>query len=747
MSPDGKYVAYAEGSLFWVVEVSSGSMVASWQAPLPQMEMLVTWSPDGKELSIGASEISGVWDLGLWIYDLERKEGRQVLDAPATMGVWSPDKKWLVFDVRGPYFELWLAPLTAGLSTTQSLGPERTPEEYLSFRIKHFTHAIENNRSNIYNYLERAKIYALLGQHQEAAADYGKAIEIDPNNPYLYQARYTEYLRIQQYDKACADLEKWANILLESKASSADACNSLAWLLIAGPQANRNPQIALRLAKKAVQIESRNWSYQNTLGVVQYRAGLYEQALATLTKVDNIRKASNNESHPVDIAFIAMALHQLGRNQEAQTSLNRLREMFENDRYAPEEHYLYEAEQLFAGENTKVYSVWECIKVGKLDEAAQLVEELRSPKDSNTAGGIDCVIKALRRAYYNRGKSRRYEEGTRYAEAIADYEAAVRFDPNYARAFTDLAYLQAACPAPEFRNANKAVENATKACELTNWKDYRYVSTLAAVYAEVGDFASAVKWQKESIDLLPKDKRANQQTNYEARLKLYESRKPFRMGNLWSFSMGEMVGWWKLDETSGTTASDSSGYGRYGTLIGGPEWVNGRIDGGLKLDGVDDYVETGYTANLPVWTISVWVISPTAPSARTWTGPVHREKNYQINWDHIYSNFRGAAALFVGDTWYFANFGLLEANKWYHLAATYDGETLNTYKDSVLITSNTAPSGNPSAETATLNLGKHAIERSYFAGTIDDIRIYNYALSKAEIKALYEANEPPRKKE
>jgi hypothetical protein len=197
------------------------------------------------------------------------------------------------------------------------------------------------------------------------------------------------------------------------------------------------------------------------------------------------------------------------------------------------------------------------------------------------------------------------------------------------------------------------------------------------------------------------------------------------------------LGYWKLNETSGIIASDSSGNGNDGTLIGGPTWTAGRICGGaLQLDGVDDYVDTGYTTDLPVWTISVWVIGPNAPSGRTPTGPVHRENNYQINWDHTDPNFRGAAGLRVGSRWYPASFGPLAANRWYHLAATYDGETLNAYKNGVLITSNTAPSGNPDAETATLKFGRHALNPQYFRGTIDDIRIYNRALKAGEVRAL-----------
>jgi hypothetical protein len=78
----------------------------------------------------------------------------------------------------------------------------------------------------------------------------------------------------------------------------------------------------------------------------------------------------------------------------------------------------------------------------------------------------------------------------------------------------------------------------------------------------------------------------------------------------------------------------------------------------------------------------------------------------------------------------------LRANTWYHLAATYDGENLKTYKDGVLITNNSGPSGKPYTETEKLKFGRHSWEMNYFRGTIDDVRIYNYALLKEEIEEL-----------
>jgi serine/threonine-protein kinase len=79
----------------------------------------------------------------------------------------------------------------------------------------------------------------------------------------------------------------------------------------------------------------------------------------------------------------------------------------------------------------------------------------------------------------------------------------------------------------EVRNGAKAVENATRACELTNWKNAWYVATLAAAYAEVGDFDSAIKWQKKAIDLLTEEEE-ELQAGFEVQLTLYQSGKPYR---------------------------------------------------------------------------------------------------------------------------------------------------------------------------------------------------------------------------
>ncbi len=90
----------------------------------------------------------------------------------------------------------------------------------------------------------------------------------------------------------------------------------------------------------------------------------------------------------------------------------------------------------------------------------------------------------------------------------------------------------------------------------------------------------------------------------------------------------------------------------------------------------------------------------------------------------------------MGGTWYGAGFGELQGDTWYHLAATYDGDNLKAYKNGVQTADNADPSGAPDGESASMVLGKHATGDVCFTGTIDDARVYNYALSAAEVAPL-----------
>jgi protein O-mannosyl-transferase len=111
-----------------------------------------------------------------------------------------------------------------------------------------------------------------------------------------------------------------------------------------------------------------------------------------------------------------------------------------------------------------------------------------------------------------------------YGGAAAHYAEAIRINSAYAEAYNDLAMILAACPEPRYRDGPKAVAAATRACELTGWNQPAYLDTLAAGYAEAGDFATAAAWQEKAIGLVPDGVRKD---DYRARLALYRAGKPY----------------------------------------------------------------------------------------------------------------------------------------------------------------------------------------------------------------------------
>jgi fibronectin type 3 domain-containing protein len=206
---------------------------------------------------------------------------------------------------------------------------------------------------------------------------------------------------------------------------------------------------------------------------------------------------------------------------------------------------------------------------------------------------------------------------------------------------------------------------------------------------------------------------------------------------------GSLQAHWRLDETSGTTASDSSGNARHGTVAGGAVFSTGVLSNALTFDGANDVVTTPLSFNFASWTVSLWVRSPTAPSASAVSGPIHSD-NLEINWNHPTASVQGSATVRVGWNWYGASFGPLSGNTWYHLVATYDGENLRTYKNGALITTNAQPSGPSDAPlSTTFTMGRHSTASQFFTGSLDDVRVYNRALSLSEVAALGQTDATP----
>ena len=217
-----------------------------------------------------------------------------------------------------------------------------------------------------------------------------------------------------------------------------------------------------------------------------------------------------------------------------------------------------------------------------------------------------------------------------------------------------------------------------------------------------------------------------------------------------------IVGDWLFDEASGTTAVDSSDYGNNGTLYNGPvRTSDGRATQVLQFDGVNDYVRVPSSSSLNMtnaMTISLWVKVSSSGSWQTIVGKLVSEgANTYPFYDYSLVAVGGtggfyarAAIATASSTYVYADSSsLVSYDAWHHLVAVYNGSTLTIYVDGVSAGS-VAGTGALKTSGQALFMGRNGSGGDNFKGTIDDVRLYNRALSATEIQNVYgEMTIPP----
>lgn len=213
-------------------------------------------------------------------------------------------------------------------------------------------------------------------------------------------------------------------------------------------------------------------------------------------------------------------------------------------------------------------------------------------------------------------------------------------------------------------------------------------------------------------------------------------------GDVWSFEMsGKLLGWWKFDETSGVRGGDSSGNGNDGVLHGDPMWVSeGKVVGAIELDGDGDFIEISNESNFDVasqLTVSVWVkvnefdkSFQSIISKGTGEGWILSRSHSTGTVEFVCKGIKPQPYV-VGKT-------SIDDGQWHHLAGVYDGAKLKLYVDGKLDGSKNAW-GSIVTNDYSIYIGDSSQDSGrFFDGLIDDVRIYNYALSEDEVKSLYE---------
>ncbi len=210
-----------------------------------------------------------------------------------------------------------------------------------------------------------------------------------------------------------------------------------------------------------------------------------------------------------------------------------------------------------------------------------------------------------------------------------------------------------------------------------------------------------------------------------------------------------LVAWWKFDEGSGTTATDSSGNGNTGTLVNNPTWTTGKIGQGLSFDGTDDYVNAGSLAvldNLSAMSISLW----TKPNSigQNSQGYFISKQNNGVGWRFQISNTSACFVVSYDETpssltkCSISEF--IKLNEWNHFTVVWDGSpsvnNIHIYLNGSEINYGTIvnPIGNRmSDESGNIVIGNNSSVNRTFDGHLDDVRIYNRTLSFNEVNGLY----------
>jgi WD40 repeat protein/tetratricopeptide (TPR) repeat protein len=300
-SPEGRLVALLDASkIIRLVEVETGRVIARLESPDSSDVVFATFSPDGSSLVLvpGNYPAVHVWDL------------RAIRKRLAAMGL------------------DWDAPALPDDDTAAAALPllHVDLQDYSAYSVAHierYSARLKDDSNDADSSIGRGYAYRSLGRYDKAIDDFTVALRLRPGQALVRYYRGEAFWRLGQYEPAIADME--AALARDSqrplfREHLALCCDERAWKLVTGPKSARDPQRALRLARRAVELYPGDWSYLNTLGVVEFRAGQYAESIATM---ERSLKAGPGKDDAVDLFFMAMAHHQLGHRTQARECYDR----------------------------------------------------------------------------------------------------------------------------------------------------------------------------------------------------------------------------------------------------------------------------------------------------------------------------------------------------------------------------------------------------------------------------------------
>jgi tetratricopeptide (TPR) repeat protein len=365
---------------------------------------------------------------------------------------------------------------------------------------------------------------AMTDDDDKKLADYDAAIKADPGSTEAWQARAVLYIERGDSEKAVADLTK----LVEKEAGNPLVVGALAEALInlkkydealkycedvikIAPQSTLGYKLRAQIfvmqddVKSAIKDLDRALEINaNDLGALLTRSRLNaSEGNDAQAKADVEKALSIDPDLPQGILMRALLAAQKQKFGEAIADIQVL---LQTDPTNAE--YRLQLAMLYVGDKRprKAIELLTSILEGITDDTDEDQKQIKAS-----------ALQARGDALLSVGK---------HAEAVEDYEQAIKLDPEDTGVLNNFAWVLATSTDDNVRNAERSIELGTKACELTKYERPHILSTLAAGYAEKGDWENAIKWSTKAAELGAKDPEVGDQLKKE--LESYQEKKPWR---------------------------------------------------------------------------------------------------------------------------------------------------------------------------------------------------------------------------
>lgn len=330
----------------------------------------------------------------------------------------------------------------------------------------------------------RGLLRAEAGQFDEASADFTKAIEADPKDVLAHQMKAAVLVKAKKFPEALAVLEKAHGI----------APGNIELLVTKGQifVAQSDFKAAAEELTRALAIDG------SSLPILELRAAIYEhlgenaKALADVEKMLHIKPGQANL-----MRMRSILLANLHKYDEAIKALEDL-------------HKADPTDSLTMVQLGMVY-----MSMKNYEKAVEVFNSILADHPDD--------IEAMR------GRADSFLNLGRRSNAKSDYEQALKLQPHDVGVLNNFAWVLATAPEDKLRDGRRAVTLATDACRQTDYKEDYILSTLAAAYAETGDFASARKWAAQAVEAKPRPSaEPTRKDELRKELESYKANKPWR---------------------------------------------------------------------------------------------------------------------------------------------------------------------------------------------------------------------------